>query len=259
MKNTFIKLLIVSLIMLAAADLPARRRKVIREDKPSNPVSIQINIPAYRLDLYQNNVLKKSYLVGVGMPGFQTSRRDFSLRTVQWNPWWSPPDSPWAEGAHPTAPGPKNPLGPVKMVLGAGYLIHGTNKPESIGHTASHGCIRMFPDEAIDLAWNITNLTSTSTSVKNPYEYFALKGSPMVILRESVHVGIVYQRIEVRDGKLFLHPDPYRKQPLNVQVVQNALVQNGYAADAIPEKDIELMIGITSHGTIYKTIDPAKK
>src|SRR5690606_31763349 len=34
-------------------------------------------------------------------------------------------------------------LGPYKLDLGDGYLIHGTNEPGSIGDAASHGCIRM--------------------------------------------------------------------------------------------------------------------
>lgn len=38
-----------------------------------------------------------------------------------------------------------NALGPVKLSLGDGYLIHGTHRynQESIGDAASHGCIRM--------------------------------------------------------------------------------------------------------------------
>jgi hypothetical protein len=38
-----------------------------------------------------------------------------------------------------------NALGPVKLSLGDGYLIHGTHRynQESIGSAASHGCIRM--------------------------------------------------------------------------------------------------------------------
>lgn len=38
-----------------------------------------------------------------------------------------------------------NALGPVKLSLGDGYLIHGTHRynTESIGSAASHGCIRM--------------------------------------------------------------------------------------------------------------------
>jgi lipoprotein-anchoring transpeptidase ErfK/SrfK len=41
-------------------------------------------------------------------------------------------------------PGPANPVGTRWMSIGyKGYGIHGTNHPESIGHAASHGCIRM--------------------------------------------------------------------------------------------------------------------
>ncbi|HSJ25807.1 MAG TPA: L,D-transpeptidase family protein [Longimicrobiales bacterium] len=35
-------------------------------------------------------------------------------------------------------------LGPHKLVLGDGYLIHGTNQETSIGDAVSHGCIRMY-------------------------------------------------------------------------------------------------------------------
>jgi hypothetical protein len=38
-------------------------------------------------------------------------------------------------------------LGPHKLVLGDGYLIHGTNKETSIGDAASHGCIRMYNED----------------------------------------------------------------------------------------------------------------
>jgi len=35
------------------------------------------------------------------------------------------------------------------------YFIHGTNNPGSIGEAASHGCIRMVPDDARELARRI--------------------------------------------------------------------------------------------------------
>jgi hypothetical protein len=38
-------------------------------------------------------------------------------------------------------------LGTHKLVLGDGYLIHGTNQETSIGDAVSHGCIRMFNDD----------------------------------------------------------------------------------------------------------------
>ena len=72
----------------------------------------------------------------------------FSIVDMQRNPWWRPPDSPWAKGLKPIPPGPGNPLGARWMGLSApGVGIHGTPDDASIGYSASHGCIRMhIPD-----------------------------------------------------------------------------------------------------------------
>lgn len=37
----------------------------------------------------------------------------------------------------------KGVLGTRRLVLGDGYALHGTNKPESIGQAVSHGCVRL--------------------------------------------------------------------------------------------------------------------
>jgi lipoprotein-anchoring transpeptidase ErfK/SrfK len=47
---------------------------------------------------------------------------------------------------------PGNPMGAAAMTLGSGeYAIHGTNRPDSIGHFVSYGCIRMFNEDIKDL------------------------------------------------------------------------------------------------------------
>jgi hypothetical protein len=38
-------------------------------------------------------------------------------------------------------------LGTHKLVMGDGYLIHGTNQETSIGDAVSHGCIRMYNED----------------------------------------------------------------------------------------------------------------
>jgi lipoprotein-anchoring transpeptidase ErfK/SrfK len=51
------------------------------------------------------------------------------------------------------APGPNNPVGVVWIDLTkASYGIHGTPRPEEIGKTQSHGCIRLTNWDALDLA-----------------------------------------------------------------------------------------------------------
>jgi lipoprotein-anchoring transpeptidase ErfK/SrfK len=50
-------------------------------------------------------------------------------------------------------PGPNNPVGVVWMDLSKDhYGIHGTPEPSQVGHTASHGCIRLTNWDAMELA-----------------------------------------------------------------------------------------------------------
>ena len=47
---------------------------------------------------------------------------------------------------------PNNPMGVAALVLRGGeYAIHGTNRPGSVGHFVSYGCIRMYNRDVLDL------------------------------------------------------------------------------------------------------------
>ena len=66
-------------------------------------------------------------------------------------------------------PGPDNPLGEYALYLSkAGYLIHGTNKPASVGLQATNGCIRLYP-ENIKILFNDTPVETPVTIVNQPY------------------------------------------------------------------------------------------
>jgi lipoprotein-anchoring transpeptidase ErfK/SrfK len=102
-----------------------------------------------RLRLFENGRLMRTFGVATGQSSFPTPIGNFEIVTMQRNPWWYPPPSPWAEDADPVPPGPGNPLGTRWMGLSAPYVgIHGTPDSASIGYSASHGCIRMRIPEA---------------------------------------------------------------------------------------------------------------
>jgi lipoprotein-anchoring transpeptidase ErfK/SrfK len=66
-------------------------------------------------------------------------------------PAWQAPDE---MGGGPVIPGgaANNPMGAAALTLRGGeYAIHGTNRPESIGHFVSHGCIRMHNRDIVEL------------------------------------------------------------------------------------------------------------
>ena len=66
-------------------------------------------------------------------------------------------------------PGPENPLGEYALYLSKpSYLIHGTNKPASIGLRATNGCIRLYPED-IKKLYESTPVKTPVCFVSQPY------------------------------------------------------------------------------------------
>jgi lipoprotein-anchoring transpeptidase ErfK/SrfK len=109
---------------------------------------IVIQRSSNRLVVWDGKKRWGTFGVATGQAIYPTPLGRFSIVTKQENPWWYPPDSPWAQGLSPVPPGPGNPLGTRWMGISApGVGIHGTPDAASIGYSASHGCIRMrIPD-----------------------------------------------------------------------------------------------------------------
>jgi lipoprotein-anchoring transpeptidase ErfK/SrfK len=110
---------------------------------------IVIRRSANELRYYVGAQLVRTFGVATGQSVYPTPVGTFTIVDMQRNPWWRPPDSPWAKGLDPIPPGPGNPLGTRWMGLTApGVGIHGTPDDASIGYSASHGCIRMHISDA---------------------------------------------------------------------------------------------------------------
>ncbi|HEV7594742.1 MAG TPA: L,D-transpeptidase [Gemmatimonadaceae bacterium] len=119
------------------------------------PLVLKANRGARILFVTRGDSTLKSYAVAVGQDRYPTPVGTFSIRKIVWNPSWKPPpESDWAKGK--TAKGPGDPGNPMKVVKiffqEPDYYIHGTGDVESLGSAASHGCIRMDPNDVADLA-----------------------------------------------------------------------------------------------------------
>jgi lipoprotein-anchoring transpeptidase ErfK/SrfK len=103
-----------------------------------------------RLTLFDGPRAVRSFGIATGTSQYPTPLGNYSIATMQRDPWWiPPPDSDWAKDAKPVPPGPGNPLGTRWMGLTAPLVgIHGTPDAASIGYSASHGCIRMHVPDA---------------------------------------------------------------------------------------------------------------
>lgn len=118
-----------------------------------NGVRLRLDRSERKLVLENGGRVVRTFNVAVGQPSHPTPTGDFTIRRMIWNPTWVPPDNDWAKDATAKSPNdPNNPMESVKIYFREpSYYIHGTNNPESIGEAASHGCVRMVPDEAAEL------------------------------------------------------------------------------------------------------------
>lgn len=109
--------------------------------EPSSiPYRIVVSVNKKRLSLYHNNKLMKIYPIAVGRMVTATPMGDFVIVNRQYNP--------------------GGPFGVLWMSLSKqGYGIHGTNDPSSIGKAVSHGCIRMYNRDVVQLADTVPNGT----------------------------------------------------------------------------------------------------
>ncbi|HEY7934859.1 MAG TPA: L,D-transpeptidase family protein [Solirubrobacteraceae bacterium] len=115
------------------------------------PAYIIVDRSAFRLRFYEHLKLAKTYEIAVGMEGLETPAGLHKIEWKQVDPPWYVPKKAWAGKLAGTVvpPGPADPLKARFMSFDGGAGIHGIDPSEysSIGHDASHGCVRMrIPD-----------------------------------------------------------------------------------------------------------------
>ena len=110
-----------------------------------------LNLSDQRVYYFPADGAPRSMPVGIGRQGWSTPLGRTTVTRKKADPTWfvpksirdEDPDLPKAVG-----PGPDNPLGRHAIYLGwPSYLFHGTNKPSGVGRRASHGCVRMYPED----------------------------------------------------------------------------------------------------------------
>lgn len=157
---------------------------------------ILINLPQRMLFHYWGGTMRRAYPVAVGQPTWRTPLGAFTVREMETDPTWDVPVSIQEEmrrAGKPVLkkvpPGPTNPLGAYWIGLSLDSIgLHGTSAPSSIYRFATHGCIRLHPDDIEDL-----------------FAHVAI-GDAGRFVYEPVLVGV-----DGTDVFLEVHTDPYRR------------------------------------------------
>ncbi len=146
---------------------------------------IVINLSEMRLYYFspKGKNLKRvvTFAIGIGDEGKATPVGKFKVIQKLKNPRWVVPLSIRRERPElpkVVPPGPDNPLGTHALRLSSkSIMIHGTNRPFAVGRKASHGCIRLYPEDMPLLFQLVPNKTKVA------------------IIRQPVKVGVSENKV----------------------------------------------------------------
>ena len=223
---------------------------------PNQPdIRITLNIPSFRLTLWQNGKEVKSWYVGVGMKEHPLYIGDRKATELIWNPAWIPPPSDWVLEIKSVTPGevikagdPRNPLGKLKIPLGDSYLIHQAAKTSDLGNLVSHGCVRMLRPELYDLAEKIVAARNAPVL---PRRIEAAKHNLRMLvvrLEEPVPVDINYDTLVVEERVLHIYPDVYGRGTNRTARLRAELESSKVDVSKLDEKTMKRMLSkVTRH------------
>lgn len=193
----------VLLPLLAVVAVPESRDAawqlvVPQADASAAVVELQAVLADRKLHVTMPDGSEKTYDVAIGTRSYPTPTGNFAIRRIIWNPGWVPPASKWARGKRARGPGdPANPMKVAKIFFKQpDYYIHGTGHVESLGTAASHGCLRMHPDEVAELGALVMEAGGVSHDWEWVKRTLRIGSTRTVNLKRPVRISIVPDRPE---------------------------------------------------------------
>ena len=243
----------------AANSLPTVPNSVPKDTR------IVVNIPAYRMDVFKDGSLVKSYKIGIGYPEFPLPTGLRKAQSIIFNPTWTPPDEPWVAKMKNVTVGEKvaagsklNPLGPIKIPIGLPSLIHGGKPPAKLGTFASHGCVGLTTAQVQDFAKLLAQVAGSEITEAALKSYAADKEKTKVVkLDRAVPVELRYETIVVEDGKLHIYRDVYDQDTNTEENLRAVLEANGVKLEDLNEAErtqvLEALNAMSRHPVPSKT------
>ena len=200
---------------------------------------VVVNAPAYRMDVFQDGKLVKTYKVGIGYPEFPLPSGTRKAQSIIFNPTWTPPDEPWVKGkvqpGKTVEAGSKlNPLGPIKIPIGLPSLIHGGKSPARLGTFASHGCVGLTDSQVKDFSLELAKISGSQITLEDINNYGKNKTETKnVKLEKPVTVELRYETIVVENGVLKIFRDVYERGTNTEENLRRVLDAYGVSLDSL--------------------------
>lgn len=206
---------------------------------------IVVNAPAFRMDIFQDGKLLKTYRIGIGYPEFPLPTGMRRADTIIFNPIWTPPDEPWVKGKFKAGKKVKagsklNPLGLIKIPIGMPSLIHGGKDESRLGNFASHGCVGLTNEQIQNFTVVLMQLGGNPISKEGILDIEKHKKKTQSIkLARPLLVELRYETIVAENGGLHIYRDVYERGSNTLENATRVLKAYGvhYESLTTQEKD----------------------
>jgi lipoprotein-anchoring transpeptidase ErfK/SrfK len=137
---------------------PKNQKKEPANELGAVKASVKIDTKTNMLAVYTGEKLIAAYPVTIGSEETESPIGEWTVRGVEKMPKFRYDKSMLNKGErsgnfHMLPPGPNNPVGVLWIALNKkGIGMHGTNDPDQIGRSASHGCVRLANWDVVRLA-----------------------------------------------------------------------------------------------------------
>ena len=205
---------------------------------------IVVNIPAYRMDLFDNGKLVASYKIAVGYPEFPLPTGMRRAEQVIFNPTWTPPDVAWVNSSKSVKAGKtiaagskENPLGIAKIPIGLPSLIHSGKSTSVLGSFGSHGCVGLTDAQMREFLVALGKATEAKINDSLIKAYGKNPGTTKTVSFSSgMPVELRYKTIAVVGNELHIYRDIYDYNTNTEENLRSVLAGYGVALDQLDEK-----------------------
>lgn len=127
---------LAAIMLIPAAGAAAQEQvAMLAEDEGGFGYSVvaKVDLSEQTMRIYVDDGLRYIWWVSTGLGGYRTP-------TGEWNAYWLSPNH--RSSLYNNAPMPWS------VFFNGNYAVHGTTAIDNLGNPASHGCVRLHPDNA---------------------------------------------------------------------------------------------------------------
>jgi lipoprotein-anchoring transpeptidase ErfK/SrfK len=170
---------------------------------PAAKILVVIDKPTQQMKVFVGDVERYSWKVSTGKRGYDTPSGTYTARSMN-EIWYS---KQWDDAPMPHA----------IFFTRKGHAIHGTEETKKLGRPASHGCVRLAPENASTLfaLVKVTGLANTDIVLNGDTPTNAVKVANQKSPKQQLRVAKKTAKIVVKKKKPSSEPKLARSEPRN--------------------------------------------